>query len=519
VANSPESGPGFALASIVAGHGPAGERVEALSELLSAWRFHGDRALLSRLLELLERHPLPAQPQVDAPLLAPGATVEDNRLAWACLHLADRGRWVRQMERRQWQASRFRGQAGPDLDAAAAWGELLSPMPWAGRARWERDQLAAVLRVARAVAMSAPGEGLGAFFLDDVRESFFPRLAVGGNSGREERLDLAFRTLETGGDGPIACYVGLLPPTSMGHLCRGAVLRPASRRTLRLYLGHPAGAEAQRYLLWSQLLAEPDRLVPFCDLQLARQLLYAWKRGTGWKMGKIEGRNLSALTGRLRAVAIRLAASDDVLFERVLGAVLALPALAARTRVAVARQTWSWCWEVCHRGGDVELLHTTTAPCLGDDPTPGPLEWGEHGALLRTWLCKVALRMEPRILDRWVEDHDSHRQDSTLNRLLLELPAQLVDASGPMKRRSYHRLRALLAWLGPRPWVEVAEVFQPVADLDPTARGLPGKLAAAVAGSWHPAIGLPRGGLPRGVRRFRGLSDWIEGERRRDERP
>ena len=262
----------------------------------------------------------------------------------------------------------------------------------------------------------------------------------------------------------------------------------------------PAAGPTERALLLGSDGHDPEEWIA---LHAALRLVSCWSTtvGDGERDWGIVQQNHGRARGRLRAVVALQSPSH------VVAPILALPALAARTRAAARRWGWAWAWEALARGFSFDLDQTVVRPCT-TDPGESPLE-GEDLAVVESWLLLAILRGRGATARRWAVDGSGDR-DGTWGRLLQEIPEDLRDADG-----GFTRVRAALAhsWEGLH--AAVLPVVTEIAALPP-GRRLRQAFWALAGPAWHDTLTEPRAGFPTFVRH---AGAWVHGSETEGEVP
>jgi hypothetical protein len=395
---------------------------------------------------------------------------------------------VADRERAAWGRHDHRDDPDGDVRIAALWAAWFHADPWSGRDAWEALLLPEAQRAFRGVceARRLPAE-VRQRALSDLREGFFWALLGAGGDSPPAWIELALRTLETHGDGPVAALAARLDPEGWGRAARCVSHRGSWAGTIASW--QPAHEPAARARAVAREASDnpvlPDALLDLHVVLRAIQHLDGDPHAALWGVVR---QNRGRARGRLRAL---LAREPQALLEPL----LALPQLLERTRAATRRFAWSWAWRELATDFAFDAARASTAPCLLPDAPPPPLTAEQHDALA-TWGLLVALRGRYDHLQRWVRTGSTGDRDSTWARLLAEAcPDCLADPDASGRTRTYHRLRTELAELLPSLTRRWATQLAQIAAL-PSGRGLRKAFEALVSDAWSPEVPMPRSGFP-----------------------
>jgi hypothetical protein len=308
---------------------------------------------------------------------------------------------------------------------------VLAGDPWSLRETWERLLVPDLLRQAGALLEEHrfPRDAR-ARVIADLREGVFWFL-VGGGEGISGFDELAVRTLETSGAGPVDALVPVAPDGVWATLAScGATHGHWPDTGARRWPG-PRGA---RIALARRALATDAEAV--FDLHAAARVCARWAEGAD---ASVDGswdavaQNRGRARGRLRA---RLAPERAA----VVAAVLELDALHSRTLAGWRRLCFAWLRLLMRGGFAGDALRGATPPCDGTSELVDPAD-----PRLRTWVLLALLRGHHDRLVRWVRTGSTGDAASSWGRLLKQgLPDALRDPSTG-RNATYHRLRAALA--------------------------------------------------------------------------
>ena len=390
------------------------------------------------------------------------------------------GARLQRVEHAGWESA-WTPHAEHDAEVALLWAGWFGGDPWGIRPAWEKLFLGRCESVFRGVlrARKVPRDAWERC-IDELRETFFFQL-LGARDAVPGWIDLAARVLEEAEGDPVQSLSLRLDRKRIGWLAgcacrRGTLARTASRVW-------PDLRTRGRTLRIAELAASGD-LRPLVDLHVLHRVLAAWADGRreSEQLWSVVLQNRGRARARLRALVAEL--PPAVLLEDLMG----LDALHHRSQRALARQAWAWATREVSRGFSFAVCEVTPRCVAEDDAAPIP---PEGLSAVRTWALLVALRDRLAHLDRWTSTGSTGDRDTTWGRLLQEVPAELRDPEA----RSYERLRLALreSLLDEAPWLR--ERLAAVAALDPSKRGLKGRVEAQLA-DWDEGVRRPKSGFP-----------------------
>lgn len=410
--------------------------------------------------------------------------------AWRRARLDAVGARIEARERHAWREVPYPDDPKGDARAAALWAAWFTGDPWSGRSAWEKLLLPHAARAFRGVceARRLPQE-VRRRVLDDLREGFFWALLGAGGDAAPAWVDLALRTLETAGPGPVDALVAVLDRDGWDRVGRCIATRGTWATTIAAWQHDRAEPLARARAVSSTAGARPSLAEPLLDLHVALRCLERLADAPESSLWPTVRQNRGRGRGRLRAV---LADRPDRLMEPL----LALPGLLARTRAAVRRFAWSWAWRELATDFTFDAGRAGPAPCLETLDAPPPLEAAERDAM-KTWVFLVLLRGRDAHLARWVRTGSTGDRDSTWARLLSDAcpPCLVDDPSTSGRSRTYHRLRTELAEGLDTLLAELTPALHDLAAL-PTGRTLRTAFEARFAPTWSEQVPLPKSGFP-----------------------
>lgn len=479
--------------------------------LVSTWRFEPDLAdrLLDRLLATRPR-PCPGAwamtmadaVDVDAPVDAPTALhwrdgafsqpVGDvgDPLAWGLAELATHSWLVETAERLPWQDRSYRVDPAEDAQVRALWSAWAEGRPWDAREDWETRFLPPALRAFAAVVRGRRlPEDVRKQAIMDAREGFFYALIGDGGTGAGWR-ELGVRLLEAAGPDPVDALAVAVPVESWERVARCAVTRGHGRSTASLAWGQGVTWQVQARELQLRAQEQPAALGDLLDLHLALRLVECWtqpERTAPSRSMAVVTHNRGRARSRLRAV-LREAPADHLLLR-----IQALPALADRTRAAVARFARDWAWQQVQHGFSFYDARTVDPACILPEGAPPPLST-EGLAALRAWVLLVTLKDRLPHLRQWVHGGaELDKRDTTWGRLLADdCPDLLRSYRGSTRGQGLARLRAELTEHLPALLSQLRPTLARLAAIDLRRGGLKAAFEGAIADAWHPALSLPK---------------------------
>jgi hypothetical protein len=461
------------------------------ADVFRSWQFV-DTGLVQVALERLERgphpsvmgwslwipesHPAPAKTRRNHELAQPPSHPEPSDPLAACIAMLDwAGREIEDRERRVWRRE-WPADASADADAGVVWTALVEGRPWAVRELCESLWLKSASQAFAAVlaARDLPRE-VQRRVLTDLEEAFFYRL-LGVEDGPAGWTEIAIRLLETASpvEGPAAVLSG------RGRDLAGRCLanRAGWGRTLaRLWPDQPD--RSARALTARDFLEHLSGYEQLLDLHTALRLIDTCPASPA-EAWRVVGQNRGKARGRLRALVARETAW--------LPALLALDALAERSRVAVTRFAWSWAWQELALDFAFDASRPTTPPCEDLPAGMQPLSQTERTPLV-SWVLLVVLKGRTSHLIRWVSTGGTGDRDSTWARLLKDLPPPLHESA------AYPRVRHALREALPHQFAELTPLVEDVAALS-VDRRLKARVTALLQPGWDGAVPFPRSGFP-----------------------
>lgn len=490
--------------------------------LLAPWRFAADPTLLHPLLHALRAAPPTPDPRplaaflvdaADLPAPPPAqrtvaewihrvgltermrvqvAPTREARIAWGLHELAVLGGEVERYERAAWASHAWAVDPPRDARIARFWSAWLGGDPWGVEPVVDTVLVPVVQRAFRA-AMERHGvpPSLRAGIVAEVARQLMLVLLRPTDGGLPGMLDIASRVLETAPPDPLAAVGGQVDRAGWGAAARCVARRGEWAGTVRsLYPNRPdAGGRAQA--LGRRFEADGAWIDVFADLHVARRVLATWSVPAGtlpdatWA---VVTQNRGRVRARLRAIVARAAPGP------LLGALLPLAGLHARTLSAVRRFAWDWARQELSLGYALGGAKGVTADCAVSEPTVEPLTPPEADTV-RTWVLKCVLRGRGAHLCTWVRSRGTGDGDTKWGRLLAELPEALRRLAPDDGGARYVRLRAHLA---DDLYAHLDAVRPLVAEVTaiPPGRGAPARLATLLDGRWDPAIPAIKSGFP-----------------------